>query len=560
MKFQKLVFGGIGAAVLGAAGWEIYHLGVERGLERATDASMSKLGASAQGTTQASAQNGAEGENATRRHMKLGLKAGDIDPANGRKILYYHDPMVPAVKFDKPGKSPFMDMMLIPVYAGASSGANDTETISVSPRMEQSIGLRTTEVREGIVSPQVSAEGVIAYNERHQVVIQARATGYVERLYVRAGFDRVRDGQTLVDLYVPDWVAAQEEFLALRRMRGPNISPLLDAARERMRQVGMTEEQIRLVESTNKAHPAITLRAPLDGVVVELAAREGMTVTAGATLFRINGLSTVWADAEVPESQVALLRPGTEVQTQTPAVPGTVFDGHVQAILPDVNPATRTIKVRTELVNRGRHLTPGMFVDMRFTGLHTQKSLVVPSDAVIRTGTRDLVMLAGKDGTFRPVEVKTGLESGGQTEIKYGLQAGQRVVISAQFLLDSEASLRGLETRLGETQSASAPPAPATGAPRHQGEARVEAIGRDAVTLSHDPIPSMHWGAMTMDFKLPPQGLPSGIGVGARVAFEFFIGPDGLPQLTRITPAASLQPAQAGAATPGGANSPGTRR
>ncbi len=551
MKFQKLVFGAIGAAVLGATGWWTYRLGVEHGLERAPGASVSKPAANVQGTTQASVQGTAEGENATRRHMKLGLKAGDIDPANGRKILYYHDPMVPNVKFDKPGKSPFMDMMLVPVYAGAGGG--DNEAIAVSPRIEQSIGLRTAEVREGIVSPQVSAEGTIAYNERHQAVIQARAMGYIEHLYVRAGFDRVRDGQALVDLYVPDWVAAQEEFLAVRRMRGANITPLLDAARERMRQAGMTDEQIRLVESTGSAHPVITLRSPFDGVVVELAAREGMTVAAGETLFRINGLSTVWADAEVPESQVALLRPGAEVQTQTPAVPGTTFDGRVQAILPDVNPATRTIKVRTELTNRGGRLMPGMFVAMRFMDLEAQKSLMVPSDAVIQTGTRALVMLAGNDGTFRPVEVETGLESGGQTEIKRGLQAGQRVVVSGQFLLDSEASLRGLEARLGDARSTSAPPAPATSAPLHQGEARVEAIGGDAVTLSHEPIPSMHWGAMTMDFKLPPHGLPPGIGVGARVAFEFFIGPDGLPQLTRIAPAQAPQPGPAAAVAPSGA-------
>ena len=551
MKFKKLVFGAIGAAVLGASGWGLYRLGVERGLERTSSASVPMAAASAQSAMQAAVQGSTEGENATRRHMKLGLRAGDVDPANGRKVLYYHDPMMPSVKFDKPGKSPFMDMMLVPVYSG---GEEEDRKIAVSPRMQQSIGIRTAEVRNGVLALEVSAPGNIAYDERDQAVIQARATGYVQHLYVRATLDPVRKGQALVDLYVPDWVAAQEDFLALRRMQAADLASLLAAARERMRQVGMTDGQIRLIESTGAAHPVTTLHAPIDGVVTELGAREGMTVTTGATLFRINGLGTVWADAQVPESQVALLRPAAKVRVRSPAFAETTFDSRVQAILPDVDLATRTIKVRTELINRGGRLMPGMFVAMRFVGVRAKNALLVPSEAVIQTGARALVMLAENDGTFRPVEVETGLESNGQTEIKRGLQAGQRVAVSGQFLIDSEASVRGVETRLGGSPSkALAAPGAAPTAPRHSGEARVEAIGKDAVTLSHGPIPSMHWGAMTMDFKLPPLGLPRGATVGSRVTFEFYMGPDGLPQLTRIAPAQAPQPGRAAVGAPPGA-------
>lgn len=548
MKLRIVLIGVAAAGAIGGAGFGLYRVGVEHGMTRMAATSARAAGTAVRGAT--------EGEAATRRLMQLGMKAGDVDPANGRKILYFHDPMVPNAKFDAPGKSPFMDMLLVPVYEGAAEGGGN-QGVAISPRIQQSIGIRTVEVREGESSQQVSVEGDVAYDERDEVVIQARATGYVERLYVRATLDRVHKGQALVDLYVPDWVAAQEEFLALRRTQAADIASLRDAARERMRQVGMTDRQIRLIEATGRTHPIITLRAPIDGVVDELAAREGMTVTVGKTLFRINGLRTVWVDGEVPESQAALLRPGAKVRVQSPAVPDMTFDGRVQAILPRVNPATRTIEARMELANRSGRLAPGMFVTMNFVSLQAQKALLVPTSAVIQTGRRALVMLADGDGTFRPVAVETGIESGGQIEIKRGLRAGQQVVVSSQFLIDSEASLEGVEARLGGPRPPASGTAGASGAAtRHRGEARVEAIENGMATLSHRPIPSMHWGAMTMDFKLPPGGPPPGVTAGSRVRFEFIIGADGLPQLTSIVPEAAARARQAAVPVPATGNRP----
>lgn len=450
MKTNHLLLGVALAAALTASGYGLYWLGVSRGMQ-GISASDAAAKAPALSTSQAGAgplpQTIAEGEAATRRHIGAGIKAGDVDPMTGRKVLYYHDPMVPGNKFDRPAKSPFMDMMLVPVYDGA---ADDTGKVTVSTRVQQNLGLRTAEVVEGTLAPQVSAVGAIAFNERDQAVVQARATGYVERLHVRATLDPVRKGQALAELYVPEWVAAQEEFLAVRKMQGKDLTPLVDGARQRMRQAGMSDEQIRSVEASGRTQPRITLTAPLGGVIVELAAREGMTVMPGATLFRINGLSTVWAQAEVPESQAAGLRPGTSVRATTPAVPGSSFEGNVQALLPEVNAATRTLKVRVELPNAGVRLVPGMFVTMDFTGPQGSKALLVPSDAVIQTGKRAVVMVAEEQGRYRSVAVEIGTESGGQTEIKRGLRAGQRVVVSGQFLIDSEASLRGLETRLND--------------------------------------------------------------------------------------------------------------
>ncbi len=541
MKTKNLVMALVAAGVLAAAGYGLYTLGMRHGADMpATPSNPSGMASPQAATPAVAAPANESGEDATRRHIAAGLKAGDVDPANGKKILYYNDPMVPANKFDKPGKSPFMDMMMSPVYA---DGDADKGNVTVSSRIQQNLGVRTAEVTEGTLSPQVSAVGSIAFNERDQAIVQARATGYVEHLYVRATLDPVAKGQPLVSLYVPDWVAAQEEFLSVRRMKGTDLGGLVDGARQRMRQVGMDDAQIALVERSGKTQPRITLSAPIGGVVVELLAREGMTVMPGATLFRINGLSTVWANAEVPESQAALLRPGAKVQARSPAAPGSSFDGKVQAILPEVNPSTRTLKARLELANPGSRLVPGMFVTMNFVDMRPDKTLLVPTEAVIQTGKRTVVIVAEDNGRFRPVDVEAGLENSGQTEIKRGLSAGQRVVVSSQFLIDSEASLKGVEARLNSEPAVVAPASPsapvAASAPRHVGEAKVVSVGKDALTLSHGAIPTMKWGPMTMDFKLPPDGAARNVQVGDRVRFEFFMGADDLPQLTHVTPMAA---------------------
>ncbi len=448
-------------ALLGAFG--TYRLGLQRGM--AVPAAPAASAAVVDPTNWGIPQ----GEAATRRHIASGLKAGDIDPETGRKVLYYHDPMVPGKRFDAPAKSPFMDMMLVPMYAaGASAAADQAEAggLSVSPRIQQNLGLRTAEVVLGALSPQVEAVGAIAWNEREQAVVQARATGFIEKLQARATFDAVAAGQTLAELYVPDWVAAQEEFLALRRMRGDDLAPLVDAARSRMRQAGMSTEQIAQVEASGAVAPRIALRAPIGGILSEVNAREGMTVMAGATLFRIQGTGSVWAQAEVPESQATLLRPGSWVSATSPALPGQRFSGRVQALLPDVDPQTRTRKARLELANPGGRLVPGMFVQMQFLQIGERRVLLVPTESLVRTGQRTVVMLAEDGGRFRPVEVQTGIESGDKTEVVKGLQAGQRVVVSSQFLIDSEASLRGLETRLNQPAGAAAEAMAAPGARR----------------------------------------------------------------------------------------------
>ena len=506
MKHNNILVGLIALGILVAGGYGLYRLGMKQG--------SGMVGTPAAPESNAGAP----------------MKTGDVDPSTGKKVLYWHDPMVPGQKFDKPGKSPFMDMMLVPVYA---DGGGDDGGISISPRVQQNLGVRTAEVMRSVITPSVKVAGSIAFNERDQAVVQARATGYVERLHVRATLDRVAKGQPLADLYVPDWVAAQEEFLAVRRMQGSDLAALVDGARQRMRQAGMSEEQIRLVESSGQVHPRITLSAPISGVVVELAAREGMAVMPGATLFRINGLFTVWANAAVPETQAALLRPGAMVEAHAAALQGAVFKGKVQALLPEVDAATRTLKARVELSNPGAQLAPGMFISIALTSNAKARTeaLTVPTEAVIQTGKRTVVMLAEDGGKFRPVDVVIGVESNGQTEIKQGLELGEKVVVSGQFLVDSEASLRATGTRM-EGSAATQDHAMA----EHSGQAKVEAVHQDSVTLSHGPIASLQWGPMTMDFAAPAAGLPPGLKPGQRVKFAFVMDKDGMPVLTRIEP------------------------
>ncbi|HZI84291.1 MAG TPA: efflux RND transporter periplasmic adaptor subunit [Casimicrobiaceae bacterium] len=427
MNARKLVIIVVACVGIAAgAGYGLYRLGLDRGM---------KMSAASPASTEDTAA----------------TKAGDADPTNGKKILYWHDPMVPGQKFDKAGKSPFMDMDLVPVYAEA--GDADDSSVSVSPRVQQNLGVRTADVVLGSISVAVEAVGSAAYNERDAAVVQARSNGFLERLHVRALLDPVRRGQPLAEIYVPDWVAAQEELLAARRIAaqssGNGLDGLVDAARQRMRLAGMSDEQIRRVESTGRVQARATLTAPISGVVAELPAREGMTVMAGAPLFRINGLTTIWINADVPERVAAQMRSGDPVDARVAALPGVVFKGKVSAILPEVNPATRTIKARVELANPGGQLVPGMFATVSFSPAARKGVLLVPSEAVIQTGKRSVVLVAQGEGRFSPVDVDVGLDSNGRTEIRHGLNAGQKVVVSGQFLIDSEANLRASINRLG---------------------------------------------------------------------------------------------------------------
>jgi Cu(I)/Ag(I) efflux system membrane fusion protein len=328
---------------------------------------------------------------------------------------------------------------------------------------------------------------------------------------------------------VPEWAGAQAEFLAGRRTGN---TALTQAARQRLALLGMPMSTIASVEGSGRPHNIVTISTPTGGVIKTLGVRAGMTVTAGQTLAEINGLGTVWLNAAVPEAIAGSLRPGQPVQAMLAAFPGERLSGRISAILPETQIDSRTLTMRIELPNRGGRLRPGMFATVSFGG-SARPALLVPSEALIRTGKRTLVMLALDKGRYRPAEVQTGRESGDNTEILGGLSEGEKIVASGQFLIDSEASLSGVQARpIGGSGPVPAP-TPVTTAALYETTGKIEQLTANAITLSHEPVPAIGWPAMTMTFQLGNPSLAQGLKIGDRVRFGFDQPPAG-PTVRRM--------------------------
>jgi Cu(I)/Ag(I) efflux system membrane fusion protein len=381
-----------------------------------------------------------------------------------RKVLYWHDPMAPGQKFDKPGKSPFMDMQLVPVYADEAAGGG----VSVSPAMTGSLGIRTVVARKMSMASRLDVVGNVAENERASAVVQARTSGYIEKLYARANFDSIAAGAPVALIYSPEWAGAQAEYLALRRARAE--PPLVAAARERLRLLSIPDSVVESAERNDAPEVRYSLTAPRSGVVADLAVRDGAMVTPGVTLMRIVSLSDVWVYAEIPEASAAAVAIGANAEIRVPAYLEQVLRGRVSALLPQVNAMSRTLRARIELANPGGRLKPGMLVNVTLVAGREPDAIVVPQEAVIATGKRSVVIVQEADGRFRPVDVVVGRALGSDIEIRQGLQEGQAVVASGQFLLDSEASLKAALSRLDPGSAAQpatriAPTAPSGGRP-----------------------------------------------------------------------------------------------
>ncbi|MCO6057850.1 efflux RND transporter periplasmic adaptor subunit [Pseudomonas sp. MOB-449] len=421
-----------------------------------------------------------------------------------RPVLYWYDPMYPQQKFDQPGQSPFMDMALVPRYADDTGGSAAT-TVSIDPGLSQNLGLRVAPVTRAPLASSLEVAGVLAFDERHTALVQARTGGFVERVYARAPGDVLQADAPLADLLVPDWAAAQEEFLALK---GIGDRALLEAARQRLRLAGMPASLIARIERSGRAEPVLTIRAPIGGVLQELNLRTGMAVTRGDTLARMTALGSIWLRLAVPEADAGAVAVGQAVEARLAAFPGEVLTGVVDAVLPEANLDSRTVQVRIELPNPGGRLRPGMTAQASLKRATGEAALWVPTEAVIRTGRRSLVMLAEDAGRYRPVDVRTGPEHGSQTLVLQGLEEGQQVVASGQFLLDSEASLKGLGMQ---------PPMPEKASVLHEADAQVLAIDNAGVTLAHGPFTSLNMPGMTMTFPLADPALKVGIQAGDKV-------------------------------------------
>ncbi len=386
------------------------------------------------------------------RHQHVLVKKTDTGPAAGasadkRRPLYWYDPMKPDQHFDQPGKSPFMDMQLVPRYADAAAGSGGN-LISIDPRVVQNLGIRTAAVERRSIARELRVAGSIAVNENRIEVVQTRASGWIERLHVRALNDRVRKGQVLAEIYSPELYAAQQEFVLAAWAQD---AALRSAARQRLLLLGLSETQVTRLEHSGQAQRRVAFYAPVDGIVTELGVRDGAQASPGMTLYMLADLSQVWVNAEVPEAQAASLAAGSPVVVTLAGLPGRSFAGRIDYVYPEVNPQTRTLRVRAVLDNKELLLKPGMFAEVVLDKGVSREALLMPSEALIRTGTRSTVILAEGDGRFRPMEVRLGMQRDGHTEVLEGLEEGQKVVASGQFLIDSEANLRGAFSTLDTT-------------------------------------------------------------------------------------------------------------
>ena len=397
----------------------------------------------------------------------LGTSGGDAKTAaDGRKILYYYDPMVPQEHYDSPDAKSSMGMAVEPKYA--NEGGTSAPGVKIPADAMQNLGARTAIARIGMLESSLDVTGAIDFNQRDVAIVQARAGGFVQRTYGRAPSDIVRAGAPIADLLVPEWGGAQAEYLALRRSGNAGLA---NAARDRLKLLGMPAGTIASVARTGRRQDVVTISTPVGGVIQTLDVRPGMTLSAGQTLAQVNGLGTVWLNAAIPETRAGEVKLGQSAVAELASFPGERFSGKVIAVLPTAEAASRTLTVRVELRNRGGRLKPGMFATVHL-GDVGKPALLVPSEAVIRTGKRTLVMLAENGGRYQPAEVQLGREGGGQTEILAGLSEGEKVITSGQFLIDSEASLSGVAARpIGGTtgagaMSAAPPAAGAMSAPR----------------------------------------------------------------------------------------------
>ncbi len=355
------------------------------------------------------------------------------------KILYWYDPMKPDQHFDKPGRSPFMDMDLVPRYA-ETPALTASPGVKIDARLTQNLGLRTVAVKLGRLASGIVAVGEFQYNQRDVATVQARAAGFVERVYDRAPGDSIPRGAPLVDLLVPSWGSAQQEFLSVLALGDPR---LVEAARSRLRLLGMSDVLIASVEHQHQAQAVITLRSPLAGVIVALDVRSGMSVAAGTTLAIINGSDPVWLEVAVPERSASGLQVGAEVHAELAAYAGSDFKGTVASILPAADSTTRSVRLRVSFANGDGRLRPGLSARVHIAEPLGEEVVLVPSAAVIRGGQSNRVIKVDEGGRYTPTLVHLGREADGQVEVLHGLVAGDRIAAAAQFLLDAEASLKG---------------------------------------------------------------------------------------------------------------------
>lgn len=358
------------------------------------------------------------------------------------EVLFYRNPMNPAITSPVPAKDS-MGMDYIPVYAVESGG--DAALVSIDPTIVQNLGVRTEPVMRGKLWRRIDTVGTLAYDEHRIAHIHVRAEGWVEKLNVHFVGESVRAGDVLFEVYSPVLANAQAELLQAHKV---GQKDLINASRERLELLGIDTQQIQELERSRQAQSRIQVRAPRDGVVTELNARHGMYVKPDMQVMSLSDLSSLWLMAEVYERQSAWVAVGQPAEMRLSAYPGEIFEGEIEYVYPSLDPITRTLRARVRFENPKARLKPDMLADVQIFAGPKEGVLSVPTQALIRDGRVDRVIVAEGEGKFRAANVVAGMESGEWTEISEGLTEGEQVVVSGQFLIDSEASIRASVLRM----------------------------------------------------------------------------------------------------------------
>jgi membrane fusion protein, copper/silver efflux system len=368
--------------------------------------------------------------------------ADDEAPKPGREILYWVAPMDPNYRRDEPGTSP-MGMDLIPVYA--DEAGREPGIVTIDPTIINNLGVRTAPVERGSLSRRIETVGYVQYDEDTLMHVHTRVDGWIEKLAATAAGDPVRRGQLLFELYSPTLVNAQQEYLAAA---GSGNAALRDASRDRLLALGMTSGEVDRLARENEVSQRVRVFAHSGGVIAKLGVREGIFVTPATDIMSIASLDKVWVLAEVFERQAAWVSPGQRATVELDYLPGETWSGTVDYVYPELDPKTRTLKIRLRFDNADERLRPNMFARVTIEGEPTGNVLHVPRAALIRGGKSDRVVVALGDGRFRSQPVRTGIESGDRVVIRHGLTEGEPVVVSGQFLIDSESNIEAALERM----------------------------------------------------------------------------------------------------------------
>ena len=476
-----------------------------------------------------------------------------------RKILYYRNPMGLPDTSPVPKKDS-MGMDYTPVYEGEEP-TSDGSVVKISVEKVQKLGVRTEAAALRELIRTVRAVSTVQADERRLHTVAPRFEGWIERLYVNTTGQAVRKGDALMDVYSPELITAQQEYLiawqGVQAVAGgsPDVRAgmqrLVDSALQRLRNWNIPEAELLRLQEEGKARQYITLRSAVSGVVLEKPSIQGKRFMPGEVLYQIADLSSVWVLADVFEQDLGMVRLGQPAAVRVDAYPDKVFNGKITFIYPTVTPETRTAKVRVELSNVQALLKPAMYARVEFaSGQNKAKVLAVPDSAVLDSGTRQVVLVELGAGRFEPRVVKLGMRGDGYVEVLDGVKSGEAVVVSANFLIDAESNLKAALGGFGhdvhgakpgvKEQAKPAANAAAAGQVTHRGDGTVEAVdpARATVTLSHAPIASLKWPAMSMDFRVKDPALMQTLKPGQKIGFEFTDAGGGDYLIVRVQPAA----------------------